>query len=110
MQQISEIIGIIIVTLRPQHAAVFERVISVLPSNGEVVQYLEVGSANGASMSLVAMLLKRAHPNCRLVSIDPYYENGYEEGARGPIKTEISDQYQQRYAQSSIAFVFRVAN
>ena len=76
-------------TLRPQHAAVFERVISVLPSNGEVVQYLEIGSANGASMSLVAMLLKRAHPNCRLVSIDPYYENGYEEGARGPIKTEI---------------------
>ena len=53
-------------TLRPQHAAVFERVISVLPSNGEVVQYLEIGSANGASMSLVAMLLKRAHPNCRL--------------------------------------------
>src|SRR5262249_45254820 len=55
-------------TLYPQHAAVFEQVISVLPSNGEVVHYLEMGSASGASMSLVATLLKRSHPNFRLVS------------------------------------------
>jgi predicted O-methyltransferase YrrM len=69
-------------TLRPQHAAVFEQVISVLPSNAEVVHYLEIGSASGASMSLVATLLKRSHPNFRLVSIDPYYASGYAEGER----------------------------
>ena len=76
-------------TLRPQCAAVFEQVISVLPSNSEVVHYLEIGSANGASMSLVAMLLKRSRPNIRLVSVDPYYERGYQEGERGPIKTRL---------------------
>jgi predicted O-methyltransferase YrrM len=75
-------------TLRPQHAAVFEQVISALPSNTEI-HYLEIGSANGASMSLVATLLKRSHPNFRLVSIDPYYENGYDEGERGPLKTRL---------------------
>ena len=52
---------------------------------------MEIGSANGASISLVATLLKRSRYNIRLVSVNtPYYEKGYEEGQRGPLESRFT--------------------
>lgn len=94
-------------TLRPQHAAVFEQAISVLPSNSEIVHYLEIGSANGASMSLVATLLKRSRPKLRLVSVDPYYEKGYGEGGVDPLKPGLRSTSTNRRASGLCAYTQR---
>src|SRR5262249_4401305 len=48
------------------------------------------GSANGISMALIGMLIKnRWLGKPRLVSVDPYFPEGFVEGARGPGESEI---------------------
>jgi len=55
----------------------FQRVIQHLSSHFDKVDYLEIGSAQGASISLVALLLKERNLLGRLVSVDPYFQDGY---------------------------------
>jgi len=57
---------------------------------GRPIRYLEIGSFEGVSMSVVAMLLSKrriAGLPGSLVSIDPYYANGYVENH--PVNGEV---------------------
>lgn len=45
--------------------------------------YLEIGSALGASLSLIGLILREHNFLGELVSIDPYFEEGYVEGSKG---------------------------
>lgn len=48
------------------------------------IDYLEIGSAQGLSMSLVGGILRETGLLRQLVSVDPYFKGGYEEGEGGP--------------------------
>jgi hypothetical protein len=67
--------------LRPEIVEGFARSIDALAGP---VDYLEIGSCPGLSMSLIGLMLARRGRLGRLMSIDPYFETGYEEGASGP--------------------------
>jgi len=73
--------------LRREVVAAFEACVVEATKRFRQVNYLEIGSAQGCSMALVGWLL-RAHGRLgRLVSVDPYFEQGYQEGARGVFGT-----------------------
>jgi predicted O-methyltransferase YrrM len=77
-------------SLTPASIAVYEQAISALKPETERISYLEIGSANGISMALIGMLIKkRWRGKPRLVSVDPYFPEGFVEGARGPGECEI---------------------
>jgi predicted O-methyltransferase YrrM len=67
--------------LRREVVYVFERVVEYLAGRFERVDYLEIGSAHGVSLSIIACLLENAGVRGRLVSVDPYVP--YTAGARG---------------------------
>lgn len=50
------------------------------------IDFLEIGSACGLSMSLVGTLLKNSSRLGSLVSIDPYFDDGYVEGEGSPMR------------------------
>jgi predicted O-methyltransferase YrrM len=52
------------------------------------VNYLEIGSAQGLSMSLIGLMLKAKDKLSQLTSIDPYFDAGYREGSSGPWNKE----------------------
>ena len=68
--------------LRPEIALGFIKTVDAL--SGRDVAYLEIGSNRGLSMAFIALLLRRRGQSGRLVSIDPYFPDGYDEGALGP--------------------------
>lgn len=68
--------------LRREVAYVFERSVIELGKSFGAVDYLEIGSAQGLSMAVIGLMLKERGLLNRLVSLDPYYESGYKEGAR----------------------------
>ena len=49
----------------------------------EKLNYLEVGSCQGLSMSIIGAILRAQGQLGELVSVDPYFEGGYVEGAHG---------------------------
>ena len=62
-----------------------KRVIASLKPEADQVSYLEIGSSNGISMALIGMLIKKRWlGNPHLVSVDPYFVDGFVEGLRGP--------------------------
>ncbi|NNC87297.1 MAG: hypothetical protein HKN82_02425 [Akkermansiaceae bacterium] len=63
---------------------VFETVLDSLAGRFERINYLEIGSAQGLSMSLMGLLLRQKRRLGRLVSVDPYFDDGYVEGQRSP--------------------------
>lgn len=65
--------------LRPEIAEGFVRTIDAVAQTNQPVQYLEIGSCQGVSMSLIAGLLHDRSALGSLVSIDPYFETGYFE-------------------------------
>ncbi len=67
--------------LRREVLYVLECAVADLGARFYVVDYLEIGSAYGVSLSAVALLLSGAGVLGRIVSIDPYVP--YTEGARG---------------------------
>lgn len=69
--------------LRPEIALGFVQTVDHLGGDGPA-PYLEIGSCQGLSMSFIALLLRSRGRLGRLVSIDPYFEGGYNEGALGP--------------------------
>jgi predicted O-methyltransferase YrrM len=77
-------------SLIPASLTVYEAAITALQPKTERISYLEIGSANGISMALIGRLIKkRWSGNPRLVSIDPYFADGFVEGARGPVGREF---------------------
>jgi len=70
--------------LRREVVHVFERALDLLAAAGRPLAYLEIGSCQGLSMSLVGELARNRDVLGRLVSIDPYFEGGYVEGAASP--------------------------
>jgi predicted O-methyltransferase YrrM len=72
--------------LRPEIAEGFVRTVDAVAQTNQSVQYLEIGSCQGLSMSLIAGLLRDRSALGSLVSIDPYFETGYVEGEIGPYK------------------------
>jgi len=70
--------------LRPEIAEGFVRTIDAVSQTNQPVRYLEIGSCQGLSMSLIAGLLHDRNALGSLVSIDPYFETGYIEGGSGP--------------------------
>ena len=69
--------------LAPAAAHVFEASIKWLNESFQTIDYLEIGSCQGLSMSLIASLLRHRANIGRLVSVDPYFAEGYTEGAQG---------------------------
>ena len=64
-------------------AYVFEQSIRCLNADYTNLKYLEIGSCQGLSMSLVALILKQHSAPQQLLSLDPYYQDEYVEGANG---------------------------
>jgi predicted O-methyltransferase YrrM len=73
--------------LRPEIAMGFVQTIESMDRNRPVA-YLEIGSCQGLSMSFIALLLQRRGMLRSLTSIDPYFAEGYVEGALGPYEHE----------------------
>ena len=73
--------------LRPEVALGFVQTIENL--RGEDISYLEIGSCRGLSMAFIGLLLRRRGQLRNLVSVDPYFAAGYDEGALGPYETGL---------------------
>jgi hypothetical protein len=74
--------------LRPEIIEGFVRTIDAFEGPGQV-HYLEIGSCQGLSLSLIALLLHDRNRLGSVVSVDPYFESGYEEGATGPYENPL---------------------
>lgn len=61
----------------------FQKAIESVCETFKIINYLEIGSALGASLSLTALMLRKKKVLGKLVSIDPYYKEGYIEGSKG---------------------------
>jgi hypothetical protein len=72
--------------LRPEIVDGFVQSIKAC-TGSEGVDYLEIGSCQGLSMALIALLLRARGRLRSLVSVDPYFDGGYEEGERAPHRT-----------------------
>jgi predicted O-methyltransferase YrrM len=70
--------------IRREVVAVFLESIAATPPGP--IDFLEIGSACGLSMSLVGTLLKNMNRLGSLVSIDPYFDDGYIEGEGSPMR------------------------
>lgn len=53
------------------------------------VDYLEIGSCQGLSLSLISLMLRDRNQAGRIVSLDPYFEQGYDEGETGPYANKL---------------------
>lgn len=69
--------------LRREVAYTFELAVDELSQKFNKINYLEIGSAQGLSMSLIGSLLRQRGVLGRLVSADPYFDQGYLEGKHG---------------------------
>jgi predicted O-methyltransferase YrrM len=56
-----------------------DKVITTLCTRRDRINYLEIGSAQGVSMAIVGAMLQRLDALGTAVSIDPYFEDGYDE-------------------------------
>ncbi len=74
--------------LRPEIVEGFARTIDAL-SDRRVVDYLEIGSCQGLSLSLIASVLRERNQLGKVVSLDPYFEQGYDEGVTGPYANRL---------------------
>ena len=66
--------------LRREMVYGFETCIKHLLSKTDTIDYLEIGSCQGLSMSIVGNIIRNnSTKSCKLFSIDPYGEDGYYE-------------------------------
>ncbi|HKV40724.1 MAG TPA: class I SAM-dependent methyltransferase [Blastocatellia bacterium] len=75
--------------LRPEVTQSFEASIDELAREKEKIDYLEIGSCRGVSMSVIASILRLRSLLGSLTSLDPYFEDGYVEGEFGPYQEGI---------------------
>jgi len=72
--------------LRPEIVYTFQHVINSLIVDFDKINYLEIGSCQGVSLTIIALILQNKGFLNDLVSIDPYFESGYIEGGESPWK------------------------
>lgn len=65
-------------------ASGFDICVESLKANNSKISYLEIGSAKGKSMALIGMLSKAHGADFLGVSLDPYFDDAYDEGADQP--------------------------
>jgi predicted O-methyltransferase YrrM len=73
--------------VRPEIASGFALAIDYIVKNNQVnknFNYMEIGSARGMSMAFIGEYAKRNSLNFSGLSIDPYFDDGYYEGAQNP--------------------------
>jgi len=70
--------------LRKEVVYSFEKAIDAVSNINNKIDYLEIGSCHGISMSIIGLMLKNRGILGKLTSIDPYYKVGYFEGQYGP--------------------------
>jgi hypothetical protein len=75
--------------LRPEIVEGFGRTVDAFRNHNGVVDYLEIGSCQGLSLSLISLLLREQGKLGRVVSLDPYFEHGYDEGETGPYESRL---------------------
>lgn len=68
----------------PEVASGFDICVDTLKANNHTISYLEIGSAKGKSMALIGMLSKMHQAEFFGVSLDPYFDDAYIEGADQP--------------------------
>jgi hypothetical protein len=66
--------------LRDEVVFTFEKCIVELRAHVDRIDYLEIGSSQGLSMGVIGACLQNMKALGTLISIDPYFEDGYEEG------------------------------
>lgn len=71
--------------LRPEVCSGFAKVIRSVASRSTSIRYLEVGSNQGVFMAFFSEFIKANSRIPVLVSVDPYYEDGYAEGRGAPL-------------------------
>ncbi len=69
--------------LRREVVETFERAVLDVAERFGTVDFLEIGSAQGLSMSVIGLLLRARGALGQLTSIDPYFDMGYFEGSKG---------------------------
>lgn len=69
--------------LQPEIVQGFIRSIDACSGRSRL-NYLEIGSCQGISMTLMGLLLRERGMLGSLVSVDPYFDSGYFEGKRSP--------------------------
>jgi predicted O-methyltransferase YrrM len=70
--------------LRPEIVEGFAKTIDALNGRDGGIDYLEIGSCQGLSLTLISLLLRDRNQFGAAVSVDPYFEQGYDEGETGP--------------------------
>jgi hypothetical protein len=70
--------------LRREVVRSFELSVAAARQVADRVNFLEIGSSQGVSMGLIGSMLHAHGAAGALTSLDPYFENGYEEGGKGP--------------------------
>lgn len=65
--------------LRPEMVKLFEVCVRNLAASENSIRYLEIGSCQGLSLSIIANLIKDTGVTAKIVSIDPYFSEGYAE-------------------------------
>jgi hypothetical protein len=75
--------------LRREVSYTFQAAIQTLSQDFKSINYLEIGSAKGLSMSVIGSILKSQGVLGELFSIDPYHENGYKEGEGAILHEEL---------------------
>lgn len=85
--------------LRPEVIDCFNQSIRRLIQGFSSIDYLEIGSAQGLSMSFIGATLQKAKVLGSLISIDPYLEDGFiEEGNYVPINKETKTKANRLYS------------
>lgn len=73
--------------LRPEIVEGFVKTIGAAERTS--IDYLEIGSCQGLSMSLIGSILRSLNRLGTLTSVDPYLSGGYEEGEFGPYASVV---------------------
>jgi predicted O-methyltransferase YrrM len=63
----------------------FYQCLTTLATTFQEFQFLEIGSCQGLSMGIIGTMAKALFEKTTLVSVDPYFEDGYIEGTGSPM-------------------------
>jgi len=70
----------------------FETCVQYLLKYNKTIDYLEIGSCQGLSMSIISQLMRNSDTLGKTVSIDPYFQEGYfEHNLQAPINKTSRD-------------------
>ena len=87
--------------LRKEVSYTFQSSIEILSKDFKSINYLEIGSAKGLSMSVIGASLKSMGIIGNLYSVDPYYDDGYVEGGGSLLQDELLVNINKRTKQKA---------